>query len=510
MADKDLLIKEGEDTFALKARHLDIKTGHPWVVIINEIDSKTYGIHAGDEIIISWDGHQTQVSVDLTKDLIQSGEIGLFTDIIEKLAIKEGDILKVKLAPLAPSLTSIQKKLLNQPLTYNEIKSLITDIVNYRLDDVQIAFFIASAFSPHGFSNEEIYYLTKAIAETGEMFYWDGVVADKHSIGGVPGNRTTPIVVSLISSLGIKIPKTSSRAITSEAGTADVIEAVSPVEFTSEEIKKIVNETNGCLVWGGALKLAPADDRILRVSYELGIEPYSKMIISIMAKKVAMGATHLVIDMPMGPGLKVTKKEDAIQIQKIFEYLAQRFNIKIKIINDYLPGPVGRGIGPNLEIQDILKVLMQDESRPLDLEKRAVRLASALIELINKVSPKEAEKIIYHQLQTKAALNQFRRIIEAQGGIPNLSLEKIKLGEIIYEVKSKKSGVVKSIDNQMLIRLARLLGSPVTKEAGVYLNKTLGEEVNVNSTLCTLYTTSESRLKLALSELLKKDLYQIE
>ncbi|MGB9763271.1 MAG: thymidine phosphorylase [Minisyncoccia bacterium] len=504
------LIKEGEDTFALKARHLDIKTGHPWVVIINEIDSKTYGIHAGDEIIMFWNNHQTQVSVDLTKDLIQRGEIGLFADIIEKLSIEEGEIIKVKLAPLASSLPSIQKKLLNKPLTYHEIQGLINDIVNYHLDDIQIAFFIASAFSPNGFSNEEIYYLTKAIAETGEMFYWDGVVADKHSIGGVPGNRTTPIVVSLISSLGFKIPKTSSRAITSEAGTADVIEAVSPVEFTSEQIKKIVNETNGCLVWGGALKVAPADDRILRVSYELGIEPYSKMIISIMAKKVAMGATHLVIDMPMGPGLKISKKEDAIKVQRIFEYLAKKFNIKIKIINDYLLGPVGRGIGPNLEIRDILKVLMQEESRPLDLETRAVRLASALVELINKVSFKEAERIIYDQLKTGKALAQFRKIIEAQGGIKDLSLEKVKLGEITYEFKSKKTGIVKSIDNQMLIRIARLLGSPITKEAGVYLNKILNDRVNVNDTLCTLYTTSESRLTLALSELLKKDLYQIQ
>lgn len=510
MAQEEVTMQEGEGTFALKARHLDIKTGHPWIVIINEIDSKTYGIHAGDEIIIFWNNHQTQVSVDLTKDLIKEGEIGLFTDIIEKMDIEDGEMLKIKLAPLAPSLPAIQKKLLGKTLNYQEIKSLVCDIVNYRLDDVQIAFFIAAAFSSRGFTQEEIYYLTKAIAETGEMFYWDGVVADKHSIGGVPGNRTTPLVVSIIASLGIKIPKTSSRAITSEAGTADVIESVSPVEFTSEQIKKIVFENNGCLVWGGSLKVAPADDRILRVSYELGIEPYSKMIISIMAKKVAMGATHLVIDMPLGPGLKITKQSDALKVKKLFEYLAKKFGIKIKIISDYINGPVGRGIGPNLEIRDILKILMQEESRPLDLERRAIRLASNLLQLVNNISIKEAEQIVTYQLTSGKALAQFRKIIEAQGGIPNLSLEKISLGEVVYELKSKKDGKVNRIDNQMLIKLVRLLGSPIIKEAGIYLNKVIGDNVTINDTLCTLYTTSDTRLQLALSELLKQDLFEIK
>ena len=505
--DKNNLNTDG--SFFLKAKYLDIRTGHPWEVIIHYEDGKTYDIRAGDELSLKWDHKKTEVKVDISKNIIKPGEIGLFKDILDKFYIKEGEVLELQLAPLASSLDVIQKKLIGHRLSYPEVKSVIYDIVNYHLDDIQIAFFIAAAFMKKGFSNKEIYYLTKAMAETGEMFHWDGIVADKHSIGGVPGNRTTPIVVSIISSLGIKIPKTSSRAITSEAGTADVIETVSPVEFSSEKIKEIVNQTNACLIWGGALKLAPADDRILKVSYELGIEPYSKMIISIMAKKVAMGATHLIVDMPIGPGLKINKIKDALQVKRIFQYLAKKFNIKTSVLIEKIEGPVGRGIGPALEIRDILRVLSQTDTRPLDLEKRAVKLAGMLLELIGKAKRGEGMNLALQQLKNKEALQQFKKIIAVQGGINNLSENSIKIGEYYCEVKSNKKGIVKAIDNQKLIRLVRLLGSPITKESGVYLNKIIGEQVSNGETLFTCYTTSEQRLALALKELEASELYTI-
>lgn len=500
-----------ENSFFLKARYLDIKTGHPWVVVIHEEDAKTYGIRAGDELVLKWNHKKTEVGVDLTKEIIQKGEIGLFKDIIEKYRIQEGENLELSLAPPPSSLVSIRKKLLEKELTYEEIKGIMADIVNYRLDDIQIAFFLTSAFKKDGFSKEEIYYLTKAMAETGEMVYWNkDIVADKHSIGGLPGNRTTPLVVAIVSSLGILIPKTSSRAVTSEAGTADVIETISPVEFSLYKIKKIVEEVNACLVWGGSLKLAPADDRILRVSYELGIEPFSKMIVSIMAKKVAMGATHLVIDMPIGEGTKISNLKDAKKVKKIFLYLAKKFGIKMKVVIEKVNGPIGRGIGPALEIRDVLKVLEQKEDRPIDLERRAVKLAGILLELTRKARKGQGEKIALNQLKNLNALNQFRRIISAQGGIKDVSSDKISLGQITYEEKAIKNGIVSKIDLKELIRVARLLGSPSTKEAGVYLNKTIGEKIIIGDTLYTLYTNSQSRLNLALEELKNIKLFYVK
>ena len=501
---------EKNGAFFLKAKYLDIKTGHPWVVVVNDQDAKTYGIRAGDELLLKWNHKQTEVGVDLTKELVNQGEIGLFQDITLRYKIKEGDILELSLTQPPPSLESIRKKLLGKKLTYEEIKGIMADIVDYRLDDIQIAFFLASSFQKNGFSGEEIYYMTKAMAETGEMIFWNKeIVADKHSIGGLPGNRTTPIVVSIISNLNICIPKTSSRAVTSEAGTADVIEAIAPVEFSLEKIKKIVSEVNACLVWGGSLRLAPADDRILRISYELGIEPYSKMIVSIMAKKVAMGATHLVIDMPIGQGAKISDFSEAKKVKKTFLYLSKKFNIKTKVIIEKMNGPVGRGIGPALEIKDVLKVLEQKEDRPLDLEKRAIKLAGALLELTKKAPVGKGETIALNQLKNGGALRQFKRIIEAQGGIKDISSDKISLGQVNYEYKTDKEGMVSKIDLKELVRLTRLLGSPSTKQAGIYLNKTIGEKVKLEDTLFTLYTNSDQRLDLTLDELKKIELYKI-
>jgi len=500
----------GDGEFFLKAKYLDIQTGHPWVVLIHEEDGKVYGIRAGDELSVKWNHKKTEVGVDITRNLIKSGEIGLFRDIVERYKIKEGGVLELSLAPAPPSLECIQKKLAGKKLSYLEAKSIIYDIVHYHLDDIQIAFFVASAFMKNGFSNKEICYLTKAMAETGGMMHWDGIVADKHSIGGLPGNRTTPIIVSIVSSLGILMPKTSSRAITSEAGTADVMEVLTPVEFNSDKIREIVNKTKACIVWGGALRLAPADDRILKVSYELGIEPYSKMIVSIMAKKVAIGATHLVIDMPIGEGAKIENYREAIKIKRIFEFLGKKFNIKMRVIIENVGKPVGRGIGPILEMRDILRVLQQKENRPLDLEKRAMKLTGNLLEILGKARTGQGEKLAQQQLMSGAAFKQFQKIVDAQGGPKDIDSESMILGTDTYQKTSNKKGIIEKIDLKQLIRIVRLLGSPITKEAGVYLHKTVGEKVEIGETLITLYTNNDQRLHLALTELQKTELFKIQ
>lgn len=505
---KEKIQEDGE--FFLKVKYLDIQTGHYWAVLIHENDGKVYGVRAGDELSVKWNHKKTEVGVDITKNLIKPGEIGLFRDIVERYKIKEGDVLELTLAAAAPSLECIQKKLVGEKLSYLEARSIIYDIVHYHLDDIQIAFFVASAFGRKVFSNEEIYYLTKAMAETGEMMHWDGIVADKHSIGGLPGNRTTPIVVSIVSSLGILMPKTSSRAITSEAGTADVMEVLTSVEFNSDKIREIVNKAKACIVWGGALRLAPADDRILKVSYELGIEPYSKMIISIMAKKVAMGATHLVIDMPICEGAKIENYSEAIKVKKIFEFLGRKFNIKIRVIIENVGKPVGRGIGPILEMRDILRVLQQKENRPLDLEKRAMKLAGDLLEILGKARKGYGEKLAQQQLISGEAFKQFQKIVDAQGGPEDIDSESMILGTDTYQITSHKKGMIEKIDLKQLIRIVRLLGSPITKEAGVYLHKTVGEKVEVGETLITLYTNNDQRLHLALTELQKTELYNIK
>ena len=223
---------------------------------------------------------------------------------------------------------AIKKKLLGKNLTYREIFSVMDEISHKRLGPVLTTYFTAAGFK-EGFSPEELYFMTKAMVETGKKLQFDGIVADKHSTGGVAGTRTTMILVPIIAAAGFQIPKNSTRAITSPAGTADTMEVVAPVTFEAEQIKKMIHDVGGCIVWGGHLGLAPADDVIIEISQPLAFESYDKFIIAIMAKKIAVGATHLVVDVPVGPTMKVQHFTDAELIGKKFSYLAEKFGMKI-------------------------------------------------------------------------------------------------------------------------------------------------------------------------------------
>lgn len=496
-------------SFFLRARPLDISTGYPWIAVIHEKDSRRFGLHAGDELNFKWKNRRTIIVIDITETLIQPGQIGLFKEILKHYEIKKDELIELSLAGRPKSVKAIQKKLLGKKLSYREIYSIISDIAEYRLGETEIAFFVASAFGSNKFSKEEIYYLTKAMAYTGKVFNFGKIVADKHSTGGLPGNRVTPIIVAIVGSYGITIPKTSSRAVTSAAGTADTFEVLAPVTFKSKEVKKIVKKVGACLVWG-AEKIAPADDRIIKATYQLGIEPYSKMVISIMAKKVAMGVTHLVLDIPVGPTTKISTLKRAEQIKKLFLYLAHKFNIKARcLIHRSVKGPIGQGIGPVLEARDILRVLQQKENRPRDLEEKAIWLAGNLLELVGKAKKGIGPYLARKALVSGQAWQKMQEIICAQGGRP-IDSEKLKLGKFKYNIKAKKGGRVVAIHNKNLVEICRLLGAPGEKTAGIYLHKVVREPVKKGEVLCTLYTNSILHLNLAKEALKKIWIYKIK
>ena len=288
------------------------------------------------------------------------------------------------------------------------------------------------------------------MVETGKKLEFKGIVADKHSIGGVPGTRTTPIVVAIVAAAGFKIPKSSSRAITTPDGTADDMEVLAPVELTEKQIYEVVDKTNGCIVWGGSFKIAPADDIIIQVEKPLMFESFDKILVSIMAKKIAFGSNHVVIDLPYGKTVKVHHLKDAQKFKNKFLFLAKEFQIKMRVLIHHTEEPAGRGIGPVLEIRESLRVLQQKKNRPLDLEVRAVNLASNLFELcLEDCSPelRKSIKEIYGNaygwaiefLQSGRALEKFKQIIEAQGGNPNVNSEILKPGKYFFEEKADQS-----------------------------------------------------------------------
>ncbi|MFA5030787.1 MAG: thymidine phosphorylase family protein [Patescibacteria group bacterium] len=496
--------------FFFHAKKLDYSTGgQEHVVVFQEDEGKILDIQPGDKVELKFNGVRLVASANFSRHKVQKGEIGLFKEVWQKKSLEDHQVIEVKELTRPESIKAIRKKLLGKPLTYQEIYSIIYDIVHNNIGTTEITYFVASGFM-HSYSSEELFYLTKAMAETGERLKFPGkIVADKHSVGGLAGNRTTMIVIPIIASFGITIPKTSSRAITSPSGTADTMEVLAHVSFPTKKIKEIVRKTHACLVWGGSVNLAPADDKIIHISHPLSLEPYSKMVVSIMAKKVAMGVTHLVIDMPYGSTTKIPDIKTARKIKKIFSYVAKKFKIKLNVQMIPAREPVGRGVGPALEARDVMLVLQQKSWRPKDLERKAIRLAGILLELIGKVKKGTGQKLAADVLYTGKAEKKMRDIIELQGGNSKVDSEDLIKTARRMRICAKRSGKIFGVNNRSIDEIARILGAPYDKQAGVYLHKRYGERVRKGEKLFTIYSSSQDREALAKNALKNVIIYSI-
>ncbi|RLG13066.1 thymidine phosphorylase, partial [Candidatus Pacearchaeota archaeon] len=396
----------------------------------------------------------------------------------------------IELTTKPESLDLIKKKMECKMLNKKELEEIIKDIVKNRLTEAEIAYFVSSVYKC-GMSLKETVNMTKAIVDSGKKLNLKGKVIDKHSIGGIPG-RTTPIIVPICSSLGLKMPKTSSRAITSPAGTADSLEVICKVDFSIPEMKKIIKKTNACMVWGGSLNLAPADDKIIQVEKLLNLDPEPQLLASIIAKKLAVDANCILIDIPYGKNAKVSKYK-AKKLEKKFKKLAKYFKIKILCDLKEVKEPLGNGIGPALEMRDAIKVLRREDSCHL-LEKRSLELSGKLLEMAGKAKKGSGFKLAKKILDSGLAYKKFLEIIQAQKG----NLHKLKKeAKYKYPIKTKITGKIKEIEIQKLNMLARIAGCPLDKFAGIYLHKHLNEKVKKGDTILTIYSESKKELKEA-------------
>ncbi len=409
------------------------------------------------------------------------------------------------------AIEGIKKKLLGKTLNYPEAHAIMSEFVSRELGDIFVAYFTAASFR-EGFTDDELFYLVKAMVETGEKFSFKGVVADKHSIGGIPGTRTTLIVVPIIAAAGFLIPKTSSRAITTPAGTADCMELLAPVDLSKKKIIQAVEKTGGCIVWGGHLGVAPADDIIIRVEEPLSFESYDKIMISVLAKKVAMGSKLLILDVPVGPTMKIKYVKDAIMFADKFKQLAARFGIKVKTDINHQWQPAGGGVGALLEVKEVLRVLEQRPDRAMALEAKSLKLASRLLDMCLEKSGKPGDGLVMADeiLRSGRALNKFREIIKVQGGDPDVGVETLKEAPYKKEIRSDVSGRVTLVNNYNLSSIAKVLGAPASKKAGVMLHKRFDEKVAKNDILMELFAERRTELDEAAATLKNLPVYEFK
>ena len=495
--------------FTARTKIIDIHEWEDLVVLINEQDAWEHGITSMDKVSLIYDDKEFVFDVNLSSHFVQRGEVGIFEDVREKYEMKGGQLVTVAFTKnTSESLEALKKWLTGKRLNQKEIFAIMKDISNNRFTDILTTYFSAMGFFFPS-KDEDLYRMAKAMAETGEMLHFPGVVADKHCMWWVPGNETTMIMIPLLTSLWIKMPKTFSKAITTPAATGECVSVLMNISFSKKEIEALVKKNNCCLVRGGGLDLAPTDEKLIKVAYPLSMQSYSRTIVSIMAKKYAMGINHSLIDIPVWPTAKVPDMKTAKLLKKKYEYVGKKLGMKVHVEITSALQPIWAGVGAVMQVREVLRVLQQHEKRPMDLEKKAVYLASKIIELVGMAKGQDAEKLAYGQLISGKAWAMMQKIISAQHGNPKVHSEKLALAKIQKDVHAEKSGKVKYIDMKVVNVAARTLGSPLDLQAWLYLHKKLGDKVKKGEMIYTMYANDESKIRLAKEFLDEKKMYEI-
>ncbi|MFA7707635.1 MAG: thymidine phosphorylase [Candidatus Pacearchaeota archaeon] len=474
----------------LKVKILKFLAGRP-VCMIPEETAERMSLHVNERVLIKKRNLSLISVVDtIKKGMVGHSEIAVSDEIVKYFDLKNNENVDVHIVPPPKSITFIKHKLTGGILTTEQINEIVKNIAGNALTEVEIAFFVSAVYSK-SMNLREIKDLTKAMVQNGETLNLKGEVVDKHSIGGIAGNRTTPIVVSICAAAGLIMPKTSSRAITSAAGTSDVIETIARVDFSIKEIKEIVKKTNACFVWGGALKLAPVDDKIIKIEKIANIDSVAQLLASILSKKISVGADYVLIDIPYGKSAKLGLI-GARKLGNQFSSLSKLFNLKLEFVLTDGREPIGNGIGPVLEMTDVIKVLKR-ENGPKDLEDKAVMLAGKIFEMVKKSKKNKGEELARQILNSGDAFIKFEEIIKAQCG----EIKELIPGKYSYNVHSERSINLKHFDNKLINSLAREAGCPEDKAAGIYLYKKAKEVVKKGEKILTIYATSEEKLKNA-------------
>ncbi|MBU2605683.1 MAG: thymidine phosphorylase family protein [Alphaproteobacteria bacterium] len=483
-------------TNVLTARRLGLDTQHEAMAFVRA-DSpvcRSEGFSAHSRVQLT-NGSKSIIATlyQTSTDLVSDQEIGLSEAAWRLLGLADGCQIYISHPAPLESLKTVRGKVFGQRLDPAGTLAIITDIVAGRYSDIHLSSFV-TACSALPLDLAETIALTRAMVETGSKMTWDRTpIADKHCVGGLPGNRTTPIVVAICASLGLTIPKTSSRAITSPAGTADTMEVVTDVDLDLESMRRVVDQEGGCFVWGGGMHFSPADDALVRIERALDLDSEGALVASVLSKKIAAGATHIVIDIPVGPTAKVRSQAAAISLQSLLEKVAEEFGLKVLSLVTDGTQPVGRGIGPALEARDILDVLRNDPDAPADLADRACLIAGALLELVGKAGSGAGKAMALEVLRSGAAYTKFEAICRAQGGFREPAL-----AEHSRPILAPAPGQVTCIDSRRLARVAKLAGAPGDKTAGLDLHVRLGDRVKGGQPLYTLYTETAGELAYAI------------
>ncbi|MEM2875073.1 MAG: AMP phosphorylase [Candidatus Hadarchaeales archaeon] len=491
----------------MRVRPLDLEAGRRFV-LLHESDAELLGYSPGDRVRLTTSRGSMVAMASTTARLVGKGEIGSCVETTTALGLRTGDEIEISLAPRPRGVDAIRKKVDGRHLSSEEIGEIIRDIVSESLTSEEISAFVVAEHI-RGMSMDEIVAMIHHMVETGDRLELDvDSVSDVHSIGGVPGNKYALVTVPIAAAAGLVVPKTSSRAITSAAGTADVMEVLANVSFSLDEMQRIVKKVGAVLAWGGSVRLAPADDILIQVERVLGLDPRCQLLASVMSKKLAVGANQILIDIPTGPGAKVESMDEARALARDFIQLSHRLDVRLEAAITYGGQPVGYAVGPALEAREALETLMG--KGPGSLIEKATSLAGIMLELGGVARLGGGKEVAEDILKSGRAYRKMREIIEAQGGNPDIQPGDVPVGDKVEVIPAPASGYVAQVFNQRINEIARAAGAPVDKGAGLRILMKEGRKVEKGEPLLEIYAEHEGKLDHAISIAKQKPPIRIE
>jgi thymidine phosphorylase len=485
--------------FRLRRMGIDTQSEHVIFIREDAVKEGVLGFKPLDRILVSGEhaetGKEREVSGVLNfceSPMLDLDEIGLSNVAYIDLGLPEGTPLRATLTASPGSIDHVRRKLHGERLSRGDFDAILDDVVARRYSKPELSMFVL-ACALQNLDDQEIADFTMSMVETGSSIHFDSeIVADKHCIGGVPGNRTTMIVVPILVALGLTVPKTSSKAITSAAGTADTMSVLAEVALSTTALHRVVDKVGGCITWGGALDLAPADDVLITVERPMQIDTEAQMVASILAKKKTAGATHALIDIPVGPSTKIHSRREAEELAGLFNRVAEVVGLNLDVISTEAHGPIGCGIGPRLEALDVLSVLRGEADAPVDLREKSLFLAGRILEQTGAAPDACGYRSAQEALDSGRAADAFEAMVAAQGAVDFPAAAAFQ-----SIVESKYDGRIQSVDCLGINRMAKLAGSPAHPAAGLRCLRKVGDVVSKNEPLFEIHAQSRAQLEMA-------------
>ncbi|MEM0908916.1 MAG: phosphonate metabolism protein/1,5-bisphosphokinase (PRPP-forming) PhnN [Pseudomonadota bacterium] len=495
-------VEEGAARFIsaiLGAAHLPLKVAPAPFAIAQEtlalIHEGALAVKAGQlegagavDVVAGARAVRARLALSADAHVVERATIALSPSAIARLGVVEGDQVTVRRARAAASRDVLRKKVAGEALTALEIEEVVRDVVDGRYTESEVAGFLVAA--SQNLSLDEVVALTKVRAAMGTPLRWDApLVADKHSMGGVPGSRITLIAVPIVAAHGLIVPKTSSRAITSAAGTADVMECVAKVDLTPDDLKRTVAAAGAAIAWNGKISHSPLDDVMNKINRPLGIKSASLDVSSILSKKLLAGATHVIVDIPVGEGAKLQSVSDGRRLAALFEAVGRGVGLHVTAQVTDGSEPIGGAVGPALEWREVDAVLSATPQASSALRDKALDFAGKMLSWDKDVPPGMGRQRAQTLLESGAALETFQAVVEAQG-----RRAPARPGLFERTINAPKAGTVSRINGFAVAGLARAAGAPFDKGAGARLLVDPGARVSAGAPILSVLASTQEGL----------------